>query len=151
MSQPPVYQQEWDQIYRQAYAQGRRHWRPEMATPPVFAEFLTSHDAPPAGSRILEAGCGDGLNAIHLAQRGYVVTGVDVSQAAIDRAREVATEHRCHVDFLCLDLVRDELPPPRDYDLWVDIKTLHVLWEDADRAAYLRRAVESLPPAASSS
>lgn len=148
MDDRPLYEQQWDQTYRQAYAQGRRHWRPEMATPPVFAQFMASADAPlPApGSRVLEAGCGDGLNAIYLAQRGYVVTGVDVSPTAIARAKEVAAEQHCPVDFLRLDLVRESLPTPRDYDLWVDIKTLHVLWEDADRAAYLRRAVESLRP-----
>ncbi|MCC7407921.1 MAG: class I SAM-dependent methyltransferase [Phycisphaeraceae bacterium] len=146
MSDRPVYEQQWDQTYRQAYAQGRRHWRPEMATPPVFAQFLDSPDAPPSGSHILEAGCGDGLNAIHLAQRGYVVTGVDVSPTAIARAKEVVSEGHYPVDFLCLDLVRDELPSPCNYDLWVDIKTLHVLWEDADRTAYLRRAAKSLRP-----
>jgi len=41
-----------------------------------------------AGSRVLEAGCGTGTLALELARRGYRVTGVDLSQAMLDVARE---------------------------------------------------------------
>ncbi len=86
---------------------------------------------------MLEAGCGDGLNAIRLAQAGYDVTGVDISESAIARAREVAVESNVDVEFFCLDLVHDELPSSCGYNLWVDIKTLHCLWENRDRQSYL--------------
>lgn len=92
--------------------------------------------APLKGARIVEAGCGDGLNAIRLAQAGYTVTGIDISALAIARAREAATEAGAVVEFLCLDLVRQAPPQPHDYDLWVDIKTLHCLWRDEDRRHY---------------
>ena len=131
------YKQKWENTYGQVYAKGRRHWRPELATPRAFARFMQSKWAPPAGARILEAGCGDGLNAIRLAQDGYDVTGVDISEAAISRAREVAAENGVDVQFLCLDLAHDELPSSCGYDLWIDIKTLHCLWEDEDRQSYL--------------
>jgi SAM-dependent methyltransferase len=46
--------------------------------------------SPPA--RILDAGCGPGLYAVPLAALGYSVTGVDVSEAALRHAREVARQ-----------------------------------------------------------
>jgi SAM-dependent methyltransferase len=52
------------------------------------AEYVASHirrDAP-AAKRILELGCGTGGHAIHLAQMGYVVHGVDLSEEMLSRA-----------------------------------------------------------------
>lgn len=71
MSDVTNYHQHWEDIYRRAYAAGRRHWRAKWATPPVFADFMASPWMPAKGGRIVEAGCGDGLNAIHLARAGY--------------------------------------------------------------------------------
>lgn len=39
------------------------------------------------GGNILEVGCGTGRIALRLAGHGYVVTGLDISQAMLDRAR----------------------------------------------------------------
>ncbi|MFC2023786.1 class I SAM-dependent methyltransferase [Chloroflexota bacterium] len=44
------------------------------------------------GSPILELGCGTGRLVVPLAQEGYQVTGVDLSEAMIDRARGKVAE-----------------------------------------------------------
>jgi SAM-dependent methyltransferase len=52
------------------------------------AEYAVSHirrNAPQA-KRILELGCGTGGHAIHLAQMGYIVHGVDLSDEMLSRA-----------------------------------------------------------------
>ncbi|HUT58321.1 MAG TPA: class I SAM-dependent methyltransferase [Phycisphaerae bacterium] len=146
MSDEADYRATWQAEYRKAYAAGKAHWRPELATPKAFAEFMQSEWAPPAPARILEAGCGDGLNAIYLARLGHRVTGVDISEDAIARARKAAAEQGVEVEFLCLDLVKQRPPGRGAYDLWVDIKTLHVLWRDADRRSYLETAGAALRP-----
>ena len=45
------------------------------------------HDAGKGEGRLLDVGCGDGALAARLAGQGALVTGVDPSPAAIDRAR----------------------------------------------------------------
>src|SRR4051794_8575714 len=40
--------------------------------------------------RALDVGCGEGADAIWLAQNGWTVTAIDVSDVAIIRAREAA-------------------------------------------------------------
>ena len=44
------------------------------------------------GAKLLDIPCGHGRHAIELAKRGYRVTGIDLSEDALDRARESATE-----------------------------------------------------------
>jgi 2-polyprenyl-6-hydroxyphenyl methylase/3-demethylubiquinone-9 3-methyltransferase len=46
------------------------------------------HDAGSGEGRVLDLGCGDGTLAARMAAQGAVVTGVDPSAAAIQRARE---------------------------------------------------------------
>jgi SAM-dependent methyltransferase len=41
---------------------------------------------------VLDVGCGTGENAIFFAERGYSVTGVDISPTAIERARRNAVD-----------------------------------------------------------
>jgi SAM-dependent methyltransferase len=43
----------------------------------------------PASSRILDAGCGSGVTAAKLMQRGYAVWGIDLAETMIRQAREL--------------------------------------------------------------
>ncbi|HUY87837.1 MAG TPA: methyltransferase domain-containing protein [Pirellulales bacterium] len=54
--------------------------------------------------RAIELGCGTGTNAVYLAQRGFAVTAVDLSAAAIERARRRAFNAAVAVDFLVDDV-----------------------------------------------
>ncbi len=42
----------------------------------------------PAGSRVLDAGCGQGEFSDYLVQLGYQVIGVDISEVAVEKARQ---------------------------------------------------------------
>jgi len=55
-----------------------------------------------AGDRVLDLACGPGLYAAELGRRGVVVTGVDVSPAAIREARSRCAGLPC--DFTCSDM-----------------------------------------------
>src|ERR1019366_7327166 len=54
----------------------------------VIAQLLAGLDLPPQ-PRILDAGCGSGRNMVDLARLGPV-TGVEISDASVERARERA-------------------------------------------------------------
>ena len=50
-------------------------------------------------ARILDIGCGTGRHSIELARRGYQVTGVDLSESMLERAREKARAAQLGIDF----------------------------------------------------
>ncbi len=73
----------WDSMYsKRSYIYGK--------TP---AKFLAeNYEFIPYGSTVLDMGMGEGRNAVFLAQKGYLVTGVDVSSVAVKKARILAKE-----------------------------------------------------------
>ncbi len=60
-------------------------------------------DAGGFAGRVLDAGCGTGENALHLAARGLSVLGVDVAPTAVARAREEAAARGLDVGFEVAD------------------------------------------------
>ncbi|MDD4013376.1 MAG: class I SAM-dependent methyltransferase, partial [Candidatus Omnitrophica bacterium] len=65
--------------------------------------------------KILDIGCGTGRHAIEMTKRGYNVTGVDLSENQIKRAKEKAEEAGLSIDFQIQD-ARD-LPFDGEFDL----------------------------------
>ncbi|MBW6499507.1 MAG: class I SAM-dependent methyltransferase [Bacteroidales bacterium] len=53
--------------------------------------------------KVLDIGCGTGRHAIELTQRGYAVTGVDLSDSQLQRAREKAQAEGLNIDFRKMD------------------------------------------------
>src|SRR5690606_32631020 len=66
--------------------------------------------------RALDVGCGEGADAIWMAQRGWEVVGVDISDVAIDRAVKVAADAGVTVDWRAVNLAVDPHEPGA-YDL----------------------------------
>ena len=60
--------------------------------------------------RALDVGCGEGADAIWLANKGWTVTGIDISAVAIDRAKEAARTAGVVVDFVAGDAMKASLP-----------------------------------------
>jgi len=53
--------------------------------------------------KILDVGCGTGRHAIELTKRGYTVTGIDLSESQIKRAKEKAKIENLEIQFLVED------------------------------------------------
>ena len=66
-------------------------------------------------SRILDIGCGTGRHSIELTKRGYKVTGVDLSDSQLERAKTKATEQNLRIDFQKHDA--RNLPFSQEFDL----------------------------------
>ena len=67
-------------------------------------DFIDHALALPEGSRILDLGCGFGRHAIPMAERGYRVTGLDLSPRMLDVARRLAEQLHVSVDWVERDL-----------------------------------------------
>lgn len=66
-------------------------------------DFIEQEINRDASLKIIDVGCGTGRHAIELAKRGYMVTGVDLSESQIKRAREKAEEAGVAIDFQIQD------------------------------------------------
>jgi SAM-dependent methyltransferase len=64
----------------------------DVAEAEEFVQKLVAHLQPAPGSRILDVGCGKGRHSIALAAMGFEVTGIDLSAASIEAARQSATD-----------------------------------------------------------
>jgi len=94
-----------------------------------------------AGLRVLDAGCGEGRNAVHLARLGALVTAMDVSALALAHAR-AAWPAEPGVRWLRADVRSADLGSGR-YDVVICDSLLH--WLPSPEAAHallarLRRA-----------
>lgn len=94
------------------------------------------------GSAVLDACCGPGRHSLEFASRGYDVTGIDITDAYLDAARESAAGLG-NVRFLHEDI--RELRMPAAFDLAINLYTSFGYFTDAaaDMTA-LRRLREAL-------
>jgi SAM-dependent methyltransferase len=61
--------------------------------------------------RALDVGCGEGADAISLARSGWTVTGIDISEVALGRARAEAELAGAAVEWICGDALRTAFTP----------------------------------------
>lgn len=71
--------------------------------PEPFVATRTSMFAPGA---VLDLACGDGATALYLAEQGYEVTGVDISDVALERLETFADRRGVEIETRRLDLDR---------------------------------------------
>ncbi len=126
-------------VWEARYASAGKVWsgRPNAALVDVASGL--------AAGRALDLGCGEGADAIWLAQQGWQVTGIDISPTAIARAAQAASqagipEGRIRWLAQNLDTWRGE----ETYDL-VTASFLHSTVE-LPRAEILRRAADLVAP-----
>jgi SAM-dependent methyltransferase len=82
-------------------------------------EFLISVLELPEGARVLDVGCGPGRHAVALAQRGFSVTGVDVSPRFLAIAAERAARAGVAPSFFEVDARR--MPFDEEFDAVLSI------------------------------
>ena len=99
---------DWDR----KYASDELLW---SATP---NRFLVAETERLQAGRALDLACGEGRNAVWLAERGWRVTGIDFSAVAIGKAERLAASRGVEVDWVCADL-RAYGPAAGAYDLVV--------------------------------
>src|SRR5215475_6461955 len=87
--------QPWDA----SYSDGPPPW--DIGQPQPAVVRLAS--AGGLAGAVLDAGCGTGENALHLASLGLPVLGVDVAETALAVARQKAVDRGLEVEFAAAD------------------------------------------------
>jgi SAM-dependent methyltransferase len=101
--------------------------------------------AQPRGRAVLDLCCGPGRCAIALAERGFQVTGVDLTEFLLAKARQRAREAKVKVEWIRRDM-RD-FSRPGAFDLILNMFTSFGYFEHADDdLAALRRMHDNLKP-----
>jgi len=114
--------------------------------PRVFREFASVlqifHRLLPAGSSILDLGCGPGWTSLFLSKAGYQVCGADISERMIEIARERAEMENVQATFCVTDMEEMDLEK-KDFDGVLLFDSLH---HCPGYSNVLRQAWEHLRP-----
>ncbi len=117
----------WDASYRD----GPAPW--DTGRPQPAVELVAS--AGGFAGAVLDAGCGSGENALHLASLGLAVLGVDVAETALALARAKAVERGIDVEFATADALRLERLE-RTFETVLDCGLFHTFDRD-ERPGYV--------------
>jgi SAM-dependent methyltransferase len=108
----------------------------------VIAAWLVDREILP-GAEVLDAGCGSGRYSRELAQRGYIVHGVDLSPELIEVARGTRGDRDGGVSFAVADILA--LPPAR-YAAILCRGVLNDIVDDEGREAAFTAFARALRP-----
>ena len=97
----------------------------------------------PAGSKVLDIGCGSGFLAAKLFERGYQVTGFDFAEAAIEKARQ-AYKERPGLKYIVADATAP-LPFDDKFHIGIDRGTLHKIHPE-NHSDYASNIAEAIQP-----
>ncbi|HOX31542.1 MAG TPA: methyltransferase domain-containing protein [Spirochaetales bacterium] len=133
-----------DEAFWTAYAPlmfDEKRW----AEVPAVVDAIEALASPPKGGRVLDAACGPGRHSLELAARGYRVTGVDLTAAYLEAARESAAAFGLEIELVRADL--RGFSRPAAFDLAINLYTSFGYFEEAaDDLALLRGIRASLKP-----
>ena len=94
---------------------------------------------------VLDLGCGDGRHSLELTRRGFRVTGLDLSEELLERARRRTADEGLDITFIQGDM-RDP-PAVRAFDLVVNFFTSFGYFrEDSENARVLEAISRALRP-----
>ncbi len=119
-------------------------FRPLHEINPLRANYIDQH-SPVAGKRLVDVGCGGGILAEAMAQRGAAVTGIDMGEAPLSVARMHQLESGVEVDYRqsTAEQLADEKPATFDI-----VCCLEMLEHVPDPARSLRPAPHWRSPVA---
>jgi SAM-dependent methyltransferase len=105
------------QWYETLFENYANHYDNEVFTQGTIGEcdFLENELGFNKSMKILDVGCGTGRHSIELTKRGYKVTGVDLSESQLARARQKAKKENLNIDFQLHDA--RNLPFYHEFDL----------------------------------
>lgn len=131
----------WENIYQIKQPDEVSWYQP---TPETSLEFITQFKVP-TNEKIIDIGGGDSFLVDHLLDKGYEnITVLDISQAAIDKARQRLGNRAEKVKWIVADAAT--FKPIEKYDFWHDRAAFHFLTDDREITHYLETARQNINP-----
>lgn len=109
-----------------------------------IVEWLIAYLGLRPGDTVLDLGCGPGLYASRLAERGLRVTGIDYSQNSITYARRMADERHLSITYLYHDFLTIDYE--EQFDLILQIYGELCVFSPSVRDPLLRNVHRALKP-----
>ncbi len=129
----------WNNIYQTKDLKDVSWFQPR---PETSLSFFKNFNVP-LTAKIIDIGGGDSLLADHLLKLGYQnISVLDISAAAIDKAKERLGNDATKVNWIITDITAFE--PTEKYDFWHDRAAFHFLTNGQDIATYLATAHKSI-------
>ena len=129
------------EVFHRQYAGGDAPWDIERPQP----EIVALEDAGVFGPRVLDVGCGTGQTALFLASRGHDVVGVDAAAAAIEEAKQRASERHLDICFRVADVIEVLPELIGRFHSVIDVGFFHAL-SDEQRADFAAKLADKLAP-----
>lgn len=106
-----------------------------QAMPKLSLQWIECY-AQSKNSKIIDVGGGDSNLVDCLLERGFEnITVLDISQAAIERAKERLGNKADKIHWICSDIL--DFQPSCKYDIWHDRATFHFLTSSSEIKKYL--------------
>ena len=106
--------------------------------------FVTEETASLAPGKALDLAAGEGRNAVWLAEQGWQLQAIDLSDVAIEKAKQLAAARNVadRIDFKAADL-RDYAPQENGFDL---VMLIYLQLSQAELRPIIERAVHAVAP-----
>jgi len=128
----------WEKYYRETPLE-KIPWQKTQAD--YFTKLIDGGRIKPGTA--LDLGCGTGMKSIYLAQKGFKVNGIDISETAIEIAKENALKANVKIDFLVADATDLNFLEDKRFDFVLDWANLHGIPEDK-RKVYIREITKHI-------
>lgn len=109
---------------------------------PLRANYIDGH-APVAGKKLLDVGCGGGILAEAMAQRGADVTGIDLGEAPLNVAKLHALESGVSVNYRKVAVEELAEEAPESFDI---VTCLEMLEHVPDPSSVIRACAKLVKP-----
>lgn len=131
----------WNKVYKNKNVTEVSWYEP---MPETSLELIAACKLP-KDAAIIDIGGGDSFLAEFLLGQGFTdVTVVDISENAIERAKQRLGEKAENIKWIVADAA--EFEPDRKYDLWHDRAAFHFLIKDAEVKKYLETVKKAVKP-----
>jgi SAM-dependent methyltransferase len=115
----------WRKYFSEDYLKLYKH---DIAESTREADGIIRMLQPEPGARILDLACGFGRHSVVLAQKGYQVTGYDLSEGFLNKARELAETLKVQIELKQGDM--REIPYDNEFDAIINMLTAFGFFEN---------------------